>query len=219
MWFYIKPTRSRAHPSPIYLQVQHVNHYKYFGMHFDSQLKWDVHVANTCKKMSYYLYLIIITINSCCHIFLRCWQTPLYFPVVCSSLGLVQHLGCSISAIMLFESRGLKKHDHVLAAHHSLGWLPFHSLVQLCTLNLMYCHYTHADFIQLNPPFQFGPNHSYETRWSLHFVTLSMFNIIWMEVFRSQATTWRNHLPHSLFDCSPIDFQIICMNIYLICEY
>jgi len=35
-----------------------LNHHKYLDMHFDSQLKWDIHVANTCKKMSYYSYLI-----------------------------------------------------------------------------------------------------------------------------------------------------------------
>ena len=84
----------------------------------------------------------------------------------------------------------------------------------------MYRHYTHADFIQLNPLFQFGSNHSYGTRWPLHFVTFLVFKIIWMEVFLDHklllgGTTYLTHclIAHLL------TFQIICMNIYLICDY
>jgi len=53
VWFYTKQSRWRVQPSLVYLEgspLQHVNYHKYLGMCFDSQLKWDVHVANTCKR-------------------------------------------------------------------------------------------------------------------------------------------------------------------------
>ena len=31
---------------------------KYLGITIDSNLTWALHVANVCKKMAYYLYLI-----------------------------------------------------------------------------------------------------------------------------------------------------------------
>ena len=103
---------------------------------------------------------------------------------------------------------GLKKYDHVSAACHTLGWLTFDSLVQHHTLNLMSHHYTHADCVQLDPPFQFGPNHSYATRQPPHFCNIFRYSTSFgQRYFRSQATTWWNHLPHSLFDFSPIDFS------------
>ena len=61
MWFYIKQSKRRAPPPSVYLGgllLQQVDHHKYLGVFFDPQLRWDVHVNNVCKKMSYYLYLI-----------------------------------------------------------------------------------------------------------------------------------------------------------------
>jgi len=146
MWFHIKPTRSRPPPSPIYLEgspLQHVNHHKYLSMHFDSQLKWDIHVANTCKKMSYYLYLINY----------HHWQLPLHIlkmladTLVFSQLYALPIWGPSLGVDATSRSQrlcnhavrvtcGLKKYDHVSAACHTLGLLPFDSRCSIAHLIL-----------------------------------------------------------------------------------
>ena len=62
MWFYIKQSKCRAPPPSVYLGgllLQQVDRHKYFAaVFFDPQLRWDIHVNNVCKKMSYYLHLI-----------------------------------------------------------------------------------------------------------------------------------------------------------------
>jgi len=208
MWFHIKPTRLRAPPLPIYLEgspLQHVNHHKYLGMHFDSQLKWNIHVANTCKKMSYYLYLInyhhwqfpshILKMLADTLVFSQLYALPTWGP----SLGVdaasqLQHL-CNHA---VWVTCGLKKYYHV-----STAWTAIILVL-----------------IVLDPPFQFGSNHSYATRWPPHFCNIFQYSTSFgQRYFRSQATTWWNHLLHSLFDFSPIDFHIIYTNIYLICDY
>jgi len=105
-------------------------------MHFDLQLKWDIHIANTCKKMSYYLYLMnyhhrqlpshILKMLADTLVFSQLYALPVWGP----SLGVdaasqLQHL-CNCAVQVTY---GLKKYDHVSAARHILGWLPFDSLV------------------------------------------------------------------------------------------
>ena len=72
--------------------------------------------------------------------------------------GLMQSIGCSTSAIMhaVWMTYGLRKYDHVSAARHNLGWLPFDLLVWYHALVLMYRHYIHDNCVQLDSPFQFG---------------------------------------------------------------
>jgi len=166
--------------------------------------------------MSYYLYLMIITVNSCHHIFLRCWWTPLYFPSCMLFIGVdvtywLQHL-CNH---VVWITCGLKKYDHIwlLATTsggcHLIPWCH-------CTLNFMYCHYTHADCVQLNPPFQFGSDHSYGTRWPLHFQYSTSFG--WKFFLNHKLPLYgTTYLTHCLI-AHLLTFQIICMNIYLIYE-
>ena len=54
MWFKIKQPRLGVLPSSVYLDALPVSCVE----RHDSQLNWDIHVANICKKMSYYLYLM-----------------------------------------------------------------------------------------------------------------------------------------------------------------
>ena len=60
MWFSVRPLGSVTLPS-IYVDghlLECVDTQKYLGLHIDSRLSWRNHVANICKKMAYYLYLI-----------------------------------------------------------------------------------------------------------------------------------------------------------------
>ena len=45
---------------------------KYLGLHIDSELSWRNHVANICKKMAYYLYLIRFIVVLYLKVLLRC---------------------------------------------------------------------------------------------------------------------------------------------------
>ena len=61
MWSKIKQPRPGVLPPSVYLgdfPLSCIKQHKYLGVHVDSQLNWDIHVADICKKMSYYLYLM-----------------------------------------------------------------------------------------------------------------------------------------------------------------
>ena len=216
MWFYIKQSKRRAPPPPVYLGsllLQQVNRHKYLGVIFDPQLRWDVHVANVCRKMSYYLYLISYhrrqlpphtqDVDECsCIVPVLCFAYMRTFSGNCCYVSPLQSCTC-----------GLQKYDHVSAARHNLGWLPFDSLVQYRALALMYRHYIHDNCVQLDPPLQFGSNHAYGTRQSSHF-------------FGIQLLLDRNFsdrkLQHGgtvfLVHCLTVVFRVVCINIYLICD-
>jgi len=107
---------------------------------------------------------------------------------------------------------------NILAACCDLGWLPFDSLVQHHTLNLMYHHYTHADCVQLHPPF------------NLALIVLMEPDTphIFVAFFGTQNPLDRGYFDHKLLlggtaylvHCliALLIFHIICMNIYLICD-
>ena len=61
LWFSVKSCKSSTVVPPILLQgtpLENVDKQKYLGITIDSNLTWASHVANVCKKMAYYLYLI-----------------------------------------------------------------------------------------------------------------------------------------------------------------
>ena len=172
--------------------------------------------------MSYYLYLISYHGRQLPLQILKMLMdtlvlSPFYaLPVWGSSLGTA-----AVSRLQRLCNRavrvtcGLRKYDHVSAAHHNLGWLPFNLLVQYRTLVLMHRHYVHDNCVQLDPPLLFSPNHGHNTRQSSHFCSIFCYSIAFgQRFFRSKATMWWNGLPHSLFDC---DFHKLFLIIYLTC--
>ena len=61
MWFRIRQYKARVSSPPVYLDgssLSCVEHHKYLGIHFDSQLSWNIHVGHICK-MSYYSSIAI----------------------------------------------------------------------------------------------------------------------------------------------------------------
>ena len=62
IWFSVKSFKSSTVVPPILLEgtplVNVTKQQKYLGITIDSNLTWACHVANVCKKMAYYLYLI-----------------------------------------------------------------------------------------------------------------------------------------------------------------
>ena len=193
MWFYIRQSKWKAPPPSVHLdglQLKQVDHHKYLGIFFDPQLRWDAHVNNVCKRMSYYLYLIsyhrrqlpshILKMLMDTLVFSQFYALPIWGP----SLGTV-----GVSRLQRFCNRavrvtcGLRKYDHVSAARHSLGWLPFKQLVQYRALTLMYRHYIHNDCVQLDPPLQFGLNHGYGTRQSSHVCNIFRYSTAFGQKF------------------------------------
>ena len=107
----------------------------------------------------------------------------------------------------------LRKCDHVSAAHHKLGWLPFELLVQYRTLVLMYRHYNHDNCVQQDPPLLLGPNHGYDTRQSSHFCNFSDIQLLLDKLDLKQQCSGIVFLAHFLI----MIFHELCLIIYLIC--
>jgi len=130
MWFYIKPTRSRAHLLPIYLEgspLWHINHHKHLGMHFDLKFNgmFMLPILN-CNKMSYYLYLInyyhqqlpshILKMLVDTLVFFQLYAPPVWGPSLRLDVTyrLQRLCNCTVQITC-----GLKKYDHISAAHHT----------------------------------------------------------------------------------------------------
>ena len=59
MWFSVKSFNSPTTVPPILLEGTpsvNVSKQKYLGITIDSNLTWAYHVANKCKKLTYYLF-------------------------------------------------------------------------------------------------------------------------------------------------------------------
>ena len=213
MWFYIKQSKRRAPPPSVYLgglPLQQVDRHKYLGVFFDPQLRWDVHVNNICKKMSYYLYLVsyhrrqlplhVLEMLMDSLVLSQFYALPVWGPSLgTAAMSRLQRL-CNRA---VWVTCGLRKYDHVSAARYSLGWLPFDLLIQHRALALMYRLYISDNCVQLDPPLHFGSNHTYGTRLSSHFCNIFRYSTAFgQKFFRSKAVMWWNSLPCSLFDHS-----------------
>ena len=95
---------------------------------------------------------------------------------------------------------GLRKYDHLSQHRARLGWLPVESFVKYCSLITLFRDYYVGRGVLLNPAFQFGCTHFYETRCPTHYITTShlkrSFN---QKHFWYKASTWWNSLLSSLF--------------------
>ena len=171
MVFYIKPSKCRALSPSVYLGgslLKQVDQHKYLGVFFDPQLKWDVHVAAVCKRMSYYLAIpynlpsstITISyyqdVDGCsCIVPVLCFACMGTFSDDCSGISVATLLQlCCSDDLWITE------------IWSGFGCLPqplMNLLVQYRALALMNHHYTHDNCVQLDPPLQFGSIHSYDT--------------------------------------------------------
>ena len=61
LWFSIKTIKQPTYPPiTVHNSILHVvTQQKYLDLVFNSQLSWSSHVSDVCKKMSYYLYLLL----------------------------------------------------------------------------------------------------------------------------------------------------------------
>ena len=66
---------------------------------------------------------------------------------------------------------GLHKYDHVSQHRARLGWLPVDSFVKYHSLITLFRDYYIGGSVSLNPAFQFGCTHSYETRCPAYHIT------------------------------------------------
>ena len=80
MWFHARSPNSIILPTITVdgHSLVHVDSQKYLGLHIDSKLSWRNHVANICKKMAYYLYLIVVLYLK---VLLRCRWSHSYCPI------------------------------------------------------------------------------------------------------------------------------------------
>ena len=156
--FHCKRSKNIASFPRVYLDglpLKQVDRYKYFGIFFDPQLRWDIHVNHVCKQMSYYLYLIsshrrqlpsrILKMPMDTLVLSQFYALPVRGPSLgTAAMSRLQRL-CNRAVRVTCR---LRKYDHVSAARHNLGWLPFELLVHYRTLVLMSRHYVHDNCVQ-----------------------------------------------------------------------
>ena len=78
---------------------------------------------------------------------------------------------------------GLRKYDHVASSRHTLGWLSLDYLMKHRAVNLMFRHYANSDCVVLDPPLEFGSNHSYDTRTPFYFVKSLVVRLVLNDAF------------------------------------
>ena len=224
MWF--KPKASVTGQIPVvYLgdgTLRSVSTQKYLGVVFDDQLKWDSHVANVSKKVSYYLYWINAHYKHLPNDVLKLlidslvlsrlsYALPVWGPAISKqNLHRLQRLHNWAVRIV----GGLRKFDHVSGHRVALGWLPVDTLIQyrtLCTMHQLH----HRTFNLLDPPILFGPQHTYV------FYTVSPYIRKYCKMpfftntdfFRYQGAKWWNNLPASIIAAR--DFSSTVYNHFL----
>ena len=99
-------------------------------------------------------------------------------------------------------TKSLRKCDHVSSHHHNLNWLPVSHQIKLRSLCTMFrYYYQRGKCLQLDPPVQYGRQHSYQTRCRDSFASVILCHLASTKSnFRSAATTWWNSLPSHIYD-------------------
>ena len=136
MWFHCQRSKKRAHLFIWMhgLPLRQVDHYKYLGIFFDPQLRWDIHTNHVCKRMSYYLYLIsyhrrqlplqILKMLMDTLVLSQFYALPVWGPSLGTAAVTVSRLQRLCNRAVRVTC-GLRKYDHVSATRHNLGWLLF----------------------------------------------------------------------------------------------
>ena len=185
-----------------------VDKQKYLGIKFDSGLSWIYQVSETCRKMSYYLYLISSHKHCLSADLIKLLVESLVFSHLSYCLPvwgppLTQQL---LQRLERMQNRAvrlckyLSKFDHVSEHYRQLKWLPLRKLIQLHSVRLMYCQYHRTKCIPLMPPIEFGPCHShYDTRTAAYFANPKRFRLTSSQnFFRFTASQWWKNLSTSL---------------------
>ena len=179
MWFSASLKKPVFHPKVVVNDkvLELVDTQLYLGLMFDSKLSWERQVSNVCKKMSYYTYLL--TCQQ--HILSAELRRLLVDSLVSSHLtyalcvwgpSLTQQQQQRLQRLKNRAIRfctGSRKYDSVRQYHHHLRWLPISELIEYQTLRHMYrqFHFKQSHCMSLNPPIQFGHQHSHHTRSSM----------------------------------------------------
>ena len=168
MWFSVKSSKSSTTVQPILQEgtpLANVSKQKYLGITIDSNLTWAYHVADVCKKMAYYLYLIgchqkVLPDNNIIKMLIDLlvfshfvYSLPVWSPSLNVSLlhCIIRLHNCGIRI-----TSGLCKYDHVSHYRFALGWLPVGSVIQHHLLVAMYKQFRCIHCLLLGPPIEFG---------------------------------------------------------------
>ena len=190
--------------------------------HIYSKLSWRSHVANVCKKMAYYLYLIryhrdilpkhiIKMLMESLVLSHLNYALPVWGPSLHSDL---------VSCLCRFHNQavrvtcGLRRYDHVSDCRLGHQWLPLNLLIQHRALNILYRYYTGDYHVSLDLPMVFGHQHCYSTWAPPHFANIVRCHLSFTKkFFCSSVTSWWNNLPSFIFD-APLSLRVFSKRLY-----
>ena len=226
MWF--KPKRDPStSPPPVFIdgqQLQEVEEQKYLGIIFDSKLQWGPQVNYICKKASYYLYLLCSHRKSLTHDILKMLTESLILSRFDYALPVwgppLQK--CQVTRLQRLHNRAirvtksLRKYDHITRHRNNLNWLPISYQIKFRSIHAMLRYYRQdIGCLLLDPPIQFGRQHSYQTRCRENFANVAMCRLTsTMRHFRFAASTWWNSLPTHIHD-NNVNFINVVRKFYL----
>ena len=212
MWFKPKHGPGTSH-SPVIIDgqpLQEVEEQKYLGILFDSKFQWGPQVNYVCKKASYYLYLFCSHRKSLTTDILKMLTESLILsrfdyalpvwgsPLQKCQVAHLQHL--QNRAIRVTKS--LRKYDHVSTHRNNLNWLLISHQIKFRSICAVLCYYhQNTGCLLLDPPIQFGRQHSYQTRCRENFASVALCHLASTKRhFCSAASTWWNSLPAHIYD-------------------
>ena len=99
-------------------------------------------------------------------------------------------------------TKSLQKYDHISRHRNNLNWLPISYQIKFRSIHAMLLYYRQdIGCLLLDPPIQFGRQHSYQTRCRENFASVAMCRLAsTMRHFRFAASTWWNSLPTHIHD-------------------
>ena len=177
-----------------------------------------------CKKASYYLYLLCSHRKSLTHDILKMLTESLILSRFDYALPVwgppLQK--CQVTRLQRLHNRAirvtksLRKYDHISRHRNNLNWLPISYQIKFRSIHAMLRYYRQdIGCLLLDPPIQFGRQHSYQTRCRENFANVAMCRLTsTMRHFRFAASTWWNSLPTHIHD-NNVNFINVVRKFYL----